>query len=128
MPQSVTEQLDKLRASVPDARVAAFVDLESELVLANSASTRLPQEDLDRIAGSASRLLAARADLIGWGGSAIPDFPAEAILLTTQGTFVFLRSPKEGNEAFCCVCGTDVDANQALAHARAAVDELAKAP
>ncbi len=122
MSKIIAEHLDALRATLPLARLTAFVDLHSELVLINSASYQPRQEELDRLAASAARALSSANEPSGAANQ------TEAILLTSDNTMVFVRSPIDQNEALCCVCDPSADANAALDGVHTAMDEIAKTP
>lgn len=126
---SVSERLDELRAAVAECQLVAFIDLEARMVLSVSSQAKQPQEHLDALGESASRLLpmapnALTKCLSFQDDHALPDF---AVLMSDTNTHIFVRSSGEGHEALCCSCSRNAPVDTIIDKARAALSNAGDA-
>lgn len=113
----IGQELDALRDALPDCRLAAYVDLEAELVLISSAHDKPRQEALDALAQFGAQALSGR--LPGVAGA------ENAVLLGPAELTVVLRSPAEPGEAVCCKCTAGADADAVLDRMRLSLTRIA---
>ena len=124
----VTQELDDLRHRVAGCSLAAFADIGSQMILATSTGSRIPQEDLDSFGVVAQTLLDGAL-----GSDARPivaegDAPlSTAWLATAQDVRVFLRSAARPAEVLVLVCGREVDLPKALGEGRTSLEKVAAA-
>jgi hypothetical protein len=102
----VIDSLGALVKAYPQARVVAFADLSSNMILASQGTQMVTQEHLERLCNQArssfddplfSLTLEAFAE------------PQAAILLDDSEVKVFLRSEIEPADALCCICQHGID-------------------
>jgi hypothetical protein len=97
--------LDALRAAFPACLVLAYADLSTTMILAASARTPQPREDLDALAREA--------------GAALADGGTVAARLTSLDTRLYLRAEPDAAEAYCCVFPASVTPSEILGALRA---------
>ena len=116
---TVSAKLDALRAAVPGCALAAFGDVDAQLVLRSSAQSPWSQDKLDELCKSGARQIRLRAALN-------PDAvtPREAVIATPQDVRVYVAAPAPAGDVLCCVCRSGVETGQVLRHAKAALSEL----
>ena len=126
---SVSEALDRFRATVPGCQLVAFVDIESSMVLSVSAQIKQRQELLSAFAESASCHLPMTQDSLSKCLSIKeePALPDVAVLLSASGTVAFVRSRAEPNEALCCSCSPNAAVDAIIDSARATLLDMAAA-
>ena len=117
---TIGDLLDEVRNTVPECRVAAFIDSDTTLVLTVSAAERPQQEALDRLAEIAADIMPSHNNSSG------PCLD-QAILFDRHATLIFVRALAEPTEVICCTCSDSVDVENILASARVALDWIGKA-
>lgn len=122
----ITEQLDGLRARFPACAIAAFADLSTGLVLAATTSTKVSQERLDTLCGSATNAL--RGPLFQTVASTImnraSDTTSYVMQLSANSLDIFVEAPTQTDEALCLVCAHNVDVDGLVQHARDLLETL----
>lgn len=115
---TLADELDDLRRRFPGCRAALYIDLDAELVLTARVETQTRQEVLDRMAEDGRRLLNA--------SGLLPDATAAETVTVLAGPdmTVYVRDPAEPQEAICCRCGAQVDADALAAAARASLSRI----
>jgi hypothetical protein len=111
----VQDDLGAVIAAVPQARLVAFADLSSRMILASQGRKDVTQEYLDRLCEQARAsfddpLLALSVEAFGE--------PYGALVLGEDGVRVFLRSESEPADAMCCICDPGVDLPDLLSRVR----------
>ena len=109
---AILENLEALRAGLPGAETAAYMDLRSGTVLGKSAAVEQPQERFDA-------LCALAIDVLG-GPTGETD---EAVYMKATEATVVCRSAGASTEALCLVCAPDADVAAVLGGARRALEE-----
>ena len=102
----VIDGLGALVKANPQARVVAFADLSSSMILASQGPQMVTQEYLERL------LKEARSSfddpLFSLALEAFAE-PQAAILVGETEVKIFLRSEAEPADALCCVCHHGID-------------------
>jgi hypothetical protein len=102
----VQDDLAAVVKAFPEAKVVAFADLSSRMILASQGREDLTQEFLDQLC------LQARASfddpLLALSVEAFGE-PNAALVLGAGEVRVFLRSDSEPADAMCCICAPGVD-------------------
>ncbi len=102
----VIESLGLLIKAHPQARLVAFADLSSSMILASQGSRSITQEHLDRLCKQAR---ASFDDpLFALAMEAFSE-PQAALMLGDGGVHVFMRSESEPADALCCICDHGID-------------------
>ncbi|PTW51475.1 hypothetical protein [Rhodovulum kholense] len=122
MPLTITIQA--LRRAIPDCRVIAFVDLSARLVLRAEAEHPQPQEFYDALCLRGALLLGGQAAAASTEVFGTDQAPPEAVLLHGGGFELFVRAPRDPDEALCAVIGGEADIAAALAAMRATMAEI----
>lgn len=99
----------------PEARLVAFADLSSRMILASSGTLSTTQEYLDALCDQArvsfsDPLLALSVEAFGE--------PQTAVVLGSETVRVFLRSDSEPSDAMCCICDHSIDLGAFVAKIR----------
>lgn len=102
----VADSLGAVVKAFPQARLVAFADLSSRMILASAGPMVMTQEHLDRLCDQ------ARASFddpmfslcVGAFGE-----PHAAVLLGPANLRLFLRSDVEPADAMCCICDPAID-------------------
>jgi hypothetical protein len=102
----VNESLGAVVKAFPQARLVAFADLSSRMILASSGTLKRTQEYLDHLCNQARAsfddpLFSLSVEAFGE--------PHGAIVIGADGLRVFLRSEAEPADAICCVCDHGID-------------------
>lgn len=95
------EKLRAVRTKVPNCSLVAFIDLSTEMVLAQDAENTIPQERLNELAATAVDVFegvdaATIAEVLGWSAPV-----REASFHNESGLSHFLRG--DDGEALCCL-------------------------
>jgi hypothetical protein len=111
----VQDDLGAVIKAFPEARLVAFADLSSRMILASQGRDDVTQEYLDRLCQQARSafddpLLALAVEAFGE--------PYGALVLGEGDLRVFLRSESEPADAMCCICDPRVDLPEFLARVR----------
>ncbi|MCX7300381.1 MAG: hypothetical protein NTX73_08395 [Rhodobacterales bacterium] len=117
---NIAARLEELRYPFPGCRTLVLADLAAGLVLGTNSGNTRPQEQLDRLAQSAGRLLNVT-------------FPSTALLSSTIHTVIviegdvlqtFITNPADGEVAICCTGSRTIDTAALATRARALLAEL----
>jgi hypothetical protein len=102
----VIDSLSALVKAYPEARVVAFADLSSQMILASQGTQMVTQEYLEHLCGEARRSF--DDPLFSLTLEAFSE-PRAAVLVGEADVKVFLRSEIEPADALCCICGHGID-------------------
>lgn len=120
----VSETLGNVMKAYPQARLVAFADLSSQMILASQARDEVTQEHLDRLCQQAR---ASFDDpLFGLSVEAFGE-PNAAVVMGRNTLRVFVRSEAEPADALCCVCKPDLDLSAFVATLRETLDAMGSA-
>lgn len=117
----VSESLGAVVKAFPQARLVAFADLSSRMILSSSGSLRMTQEHLDGLCKQARAsfddpLFALSVEAFGE--------PHGAIVMGTDTVRVFLRSEEEPADALCCICDHSIDLGAFVAKIRGTLESI----
>lgn len=102
----VSENLGAVVKAFPQARLVAFADLSSRMILSSAGTLSTTQEHLDRLCDQAR---ASFDDpLFGLSVEAFGE-PHGAVVMGRDTVQVFLRSESEPADALCCICDPGID-------------------
>jgi hypothetical protein len=102
----VPESLGAIVKAFPQARLVAFADLSSRMILSSFGPLSTTQEYLDRLCDQAR---ASFDDpLFGLSVEAFGE-PHSAVVMVPDAVRVFLRSDTEPADALCCICDHGID-------------------
>lgn len=104
----IGDLLDELRDALPGCELCAFVDLDVELTLSFSADRKPRQEQLDALAGLASRMLRAHSANVPTLAD-LAESPHVTIWAPNKTVFM-QRSAVDPGEGTICLCGPVADA------------------
>jgi hypothetical protein len=118
----VSESLADVVKAFPEARLVAFADLSSRMILASSGKLSINQEYLDRLCDQARSsfddpLFALSVEAFGE--------PHGAIVMGSDSVRLFLRSEAEPADAMCCVCDHSIDLAAFVTKIRETLDSIA---
>jgi hypothetical protein len=118
---TVSEHLGAVVKAYPQARVVAFADLSSRMVLASQANQAVTQENLDALCEQARTsfddpLFALSVEAFGE--------PHSAMVLALDGVQVFLRSESEPADALLCICDHSIDLAGFVARIRQTLEKI----
>jgi hypothetical protein len=102
----VNESLGAVVKAYPQARLVAYADLSSRMILSSTGTLKRTQEDLDRLCNQARTsfddpLFSLSVEAFGE--------PHAAIVMGVDSVRVFLRSEAEPADALCCICDPSID-------------------
>jgi hypothetical protein len=102
----VSESLGAVVKAFPQAKLVAFADLSSRMILSSSGTLSTTQEHLDRLCDQARAsfddpLFSLSVEAFGE--------PHGAIVMGPDTLRVFLRSDTEPADALCCICDHSID-------------------
>ncbi|MGL4239212.1 hypothetical protein [Tabrizicola sp.] len=117
----VADSLKSVTKAFPEAKVVAFADLSSRMILASVGGEDTTQERLDRLCQQARAsfddpLFTLSVEAFGE--------PNGAIVVDPAGVKVFIRSESEAADALCCICDHGIDLGTFVAKIRATLDEI----
>jgi hypothetical protein len=120
----VIDSLGALVKAYPQARVVAFADLSSNMILASQGQQMVTQEHLERLCMEARSsfddpLFSLTLEAFGE--------PRAAILLGDAEVKVFMRSETEPADALCCVCQHGIDLGGFVEKLRETLDSISGA-
>lgn len=103
---AVAENLQAVVKAFPQAKLVAFADLSSRMILSSSGSLTTTQEYLDQLCDQARTsfddpLFSLSVEAFGE--------PHAAVVLGPETLRVFLRSDTEPADALCCICDHGID-------------------
>lgn len=114
----VQDDLAAVITAFPQARLVAFADLSSRMILASQGRQSITQEHLDRLCEQAR--ISFDDPLFALSMEAFGE-PHGALLLDDDGLRLFLRSEVEPADAMCCICDPSVDLPGFVARVRDAL-------
>jgi hypothetical protein len=102
----VPESLGAVVKAFPQARLVAFADLSSRMILSSSGPLSATQEYLDHLCDQARAsfddpLFSLSVEAFGE--------PHSAVVMLPDAVRVFLRSDTEPADALCCICDHGID-------------------
>ncbi|MFM7445111.1 MAG: hypothetical protein ACKO2N_14605, partial [Tabrizicola sp.] len=102
----VAEGLGAVVKAFPQARLVAFADLSSRMILTSAGPMSTTQEHLDRLCNQARTcfddpLFALSVEAFGE--------PHTAVVMGPSNLRLFMRSETEPADAFCCICDPGID-------------------
>lgn len=117
----VVESLGAVVKAFPKARVVAFADLSSSMILASKGADDITQEHLDLLCQHARAsfddpLFALSVEAFGE--------PHAAMVVGEDSVRVFLRSESEPADALCCICEHGIDLTGFVARLRETLDGI----
>jgi hypothetical protein len=117
----VSESLGAVVKAFPQARLVAFADLSSRMILSSSGTLRMTQEHLDGLCNQARAcfddpLFALSVEAFGE--------PHGAIVMGSDTVRVFLRSEEEPADALCCICDHSIDLPAFVAKIRETLESI----
>lgn len=120
----VIDSLGALVKAYPQARVVAFADLSSNMILASQGQQMVTQEYLERLCKEARSsfddpLFSLTLEAFGE--------PRAAILLGDTEVKVFMRSETEPADALCCICQHGIDLGGFVEKLRETLDSISGA-
>lgn len=119
-----TATIQALLRAIPGCRAIAFVDLSARLALRSEAQEPLPRDYYDALCLRGARLLGSQAATASTEAFGIDQPPREAVLMRDGGIELFLRAPRDPDEALCALVGPDTGVEAALSQMRRAIAEI----
>ena len=120
----VIDSLGALVKAYPQARVVAFADLSSNMILASQGQQMVTQEYLERLCKEARSSF--DDPLFSLTLEAFSE-PHAAILLGDTEVKVFMRSETEPADALCCICQHGIDLGGFVEKLRETLDSISGA-
>lgn len=117
----VAESLGAVVKAFPQARLVAFADLSSRMILTSVGPMATMQEQLDRLCNQARTcfddpLFALSVEAFGE--------PHAAVVMGPSGLRLFLRSESEPADALCCICDPGIDLPAFVSKIRDTLDSI----
>lgn len=103
---SVAESLGSVVKAYPQARLVAFADLSSRMILSSVGPLSMTQEYLDQLCDQARACF--DDPLFSLSVEAFGE-PHSAVVMGTDTVRLFLRSDTEPADALCCICDLGID-------------------
>ena len=105
----------------PQARLVAFADLSSRMILSSAGTLGTMQEHLDRLCDQARSsfddpLFALSVEAFGE--------PHSAVVMGPDSLRVFMRSDTEPADALCCICDHSIDLGAFVAKIRDTLESI----
>lgn len=117
----VAENLGAVVKAFPQARLVAFADLSSRMILSSAGSLSTTQEHLDRLCDQARSsfddpLFSLSVEAFGE--------PHSAVVMGADALRVFMRSDTEPADAICCICDPGIDLGAFVARIRDTLESI----
>ncbi|MBN8629750.1 MAG: hypothetical protein J0L76_02710 [Rhodobacterales bacterium] len=117
----VNESLGAVVKAFPQARLVAFTDLSSRMILSSAGTLSTTQEHLDRLCDQARAsfddpLFALSVEAFGE--------PHGSVIMGRDSIRVFLRSDTEPADALCCICDPGIDLGAFVAKIRGTLESI----
>ncbi|HLQ17961.1 MAG TPA: hypothetical protein VK146_03195 [Tabrizicola sp.] len=117
----MSESLGAVVKAFPQARLVAFADLSSRMILSSSGTLSTTQEHLDKLCDQARAsfddpLFSLSVEAFGE--------PHGAVVMGPDNVRVFLRSDTEPADAMCCICDHSIDLPAFVAKIRATLESI----
>ncbi|MBL3610001.1 hypothetical protein [Rhodovulum sulfidophilum] len=93
-------------------------------MLRSEAQEPLPQDHYDALCLRGARLLGGQAAAASTEAFGIDQPPREAVLMRDDEIELFLREPRDPDEALCALVGPDTEVEAALSQMRMAIAEI----
>ncbi len=103
---SIAESLGAVVKAFPQARLVAFADLSSRMILSSAGPMNTTQEYLNRLCNQARTCF--DDPLFSLSVEAFGE-PHAAVVMGPANVRVFLRSDTEPADALCCICDPGID-------------------
>ena len=122
---SVVESIQSVAKAYPLARVVAFADLSSRMILCSAGSQNVTQEHLIKLCSDA---LSCFDDPLS--SLAIEAFGEAqgSIVIDYDSVRVFLRSKEEASDVMCCICDPGIDLTGFVVRLQSTLEEIASIP
>ncbi len=117
----VTESLGAVVKAFPQARLVAFADLSSRMILTSAGPMSTTQEHLDRLCNQARTCF--DDPMFSLSVEAFGE-PHAAMVMGPSGLRLFLRSESEPADALCCICDPGIDLPAFVAKIRETLDGI----
>ncbi len=117
----VADSLGSVTKAFPMARVVAFADLSSRMILASVGGEDTTQERLNTLCNQAR--VSFDDPLFTLSVEAFGE-PHGAIVMDSDSVRVFIRSEYEAVDALCCICDHGIDLAAFVAKIRETLDEI----
>jgi hypothetical protein len=119
---AVAETLGAVVKAFPQAKLVAFADLSSRMILTTAGPMSMTQEHLDRLCDQARAsfddpLFSLSVEAFGE--------PHGSIVMGPDGLRLFLRSDTEPADAICCICDHSIDLAAFLPKIRDTLESIA---
>ena len=118
---AVSDHLGAVVKAYPQARIVAFADLSSRMVLASHGNQAVTQEKLDALCDQAR--IAFDDPLFSLSVEAFGE-PHAAVVMAVDGEQDFLRSESEPADALVCVCDQTNDLPGFVAKIRETLEKI----
>lgn len=117
----VNENLGAVVKAFPQARLVAFADLSSRMILSSAGTLSTTQEHLDRLCDQARAsfddpLFSLSVEAFGE--------PHGAVVMGHDTVRIFLRSETEPADALCCICDPGIDLTAFVAKIRDTLESI----
>lgn len=117
----VAESLGAVVKAFPQARLVAFADLSSRMILSSSGTLSTTQEHLDKLCDQARAsfddpLFSLSVEAFGE--------PHSAVVAGPDNVRVFMRSESEPADAICCICDHSIDLPAFVAKIRDTLESI----
>lgn len=117
----VADSLGAVVKAFPQARLVAFADLSSRMILTSAGPMNTTQEHLDRLCSQARTCF--DDPLFSLSVEAFGE-PHAAIVMSPAHVRVFLRSETEAADALCCICDPGIDLPAFVTKIRDTLDDI----
>lgn len=117
----VNETLGAVVKAFPQARLVAFADLSSRMILSSSGTLSTTQEYLDQLCEQAR--VSFDDPLFSLSVEAFGE-PNGAVVMGPDNIRVFLRSEFEPADALCCICDHSIDLPAFVTKIREALESI----
>lgn len=117
----VVDQVQAVAKAYPLARVVAFADLSSQMILCSAGNEALNQEHLNRLCDTA---MASFDDPLA--SLAVEAFGEAqgSLVIDADSVRVFLRSEAEPTDVMCCICDHAIDLTGFVATLRSTLEQI----
>jgi hypothetical protein len=102
----IADNLSAVVKTFPQARLVAFADLSSRMILSSAGPLSMTQEHLDRLCDQARATF--DDPLFSLSVEAFGE-PHGSVILGLDSVRLFLRSDSEPADALCCICDHGID-------------------
>lgn len=117
----VGENLGSVVKAFPQARLVAFADLSSRMILSSAGPLSTTQEHLDHLCDQARSSF--DDPLFGLSVEAFGE-PHSAVVMGPDTIRVFMRSDSEPADAICCICDRGIDLGAFVAKIRDTLESI----